>query len=286
MNTVRLLYREMAAVYEAAVGPAFAPLADGLAAWIGACWAAHQRGDLYDPFDLAPARPARAPIWAADLGAGTGLLGGRIARWVAGVAAVDLSPEMLRAGPESLWPVAADLHAPPFRAGAFGLVVSSFGLNTTDPRRVLKAIARITRPNGLLIFQEWGALDALSGAVDDVLAGHLPDDLPEMAAFTDTPHDWHARLQDSDDYQTAIRAAGFRLAWAAESPFTPVHFHGPEPFIAYKMAWPARQIAARTLTDSQRRALDAALHDAIRPLCAPDGSLTWYPPLMRVCAVR
>jgi len=286
MNTVRRLYREMAAVYDSAVGPAFAPLADGLALWIGACVAAHQRGQLHDPFDLAPARAVHLPIWAADLGAGTGFLARRIAPMVAGVAAVDLSPEMLRAGPESFTRVAADLHMLPFRAGAFGLVASSFGLNATEPRRLLKALARITRPNGLLIFQEWGALDALSGAVDDVLADYLPDDLPEMAPFTDPPRDWHTRLQDADDYRTAIRAAGFRWVWAEEDAFTPVRFSGPGPFIAYKMAWPARRIAARALTDAGQEALYADLEAAIRPLCASDGSLTWSPPLMRVCAVR
>ncbi|MBX3066699.1 MAG: class I SAM-dependent methyltransferase [Anaerolineae bacterium] len=285
------LYSHIAPHYEAEVAPAFAPLAGDLAQWSARCFSAYLDGTLDDPFALDVSKSPNLTISALDLGCGTGLLARQLAIYCQQVIGVDLSVPMLTAAPADprLHYLAADLHALPFRSGALRLAVSSFGLNSTTPSRVLRSIARLLRPNGgMLCFQEWGAVDDASQLVDEIVQQFTPTEFsypdPALQEFFNTDRLWFDRLQDADDYHEALKRAGFALAWVQESAFVSVDL-SIEQFIRYKLAWASRGLVIEALPDQRRAEL---LHDLTTQLTAltDDGiTLRWQPLLFRVCAV-
>jgi SAM-dependent methyltransferase len=295
-NTVRRFYDMAAADYARAIAPVFGVLAADLARWALACASLYQRGALYDPFDvedyatppdLMPVGPA---TWTAiDVGTGTGVLGAHLADHVARVVSVDLSAHMLRAGSLSQ-AVQADTHRLPFLRSAFHLACASFGLNLCTPRPALASVARVLRPGGLLIFQEWASLDEPSRAVDEVVAQFTPDDVPghdgPIRDMLERDSPWSARLQDAEDYYDALKAAGFELVWAREGTFATARLSSPDAFLACKFAWPWRRLILQALDPAARDALRSALRVALAPFTRPDGAIDWSPPLFRVCAVR
>lgn len=295
-DTIRRFYDLAALDYARAIAPVFGLLAGDFARWALFCVSLHQRGALHDPFDLEdPAtRSALAPggleAWAAlDVGAGTGALAAHLAGDAAPVVAIDLSAQMLRAG-KVLNAVQADAQRLPFRRATFHLASASFGLNLCAPRQALASLARVLRPGGLLVFQEWAAQDAPGRIFDDILARFTPDTLPDSAGpirdMLERDSPWAARLQDVEDYYDAVKAAGFELVWAREDAFATAHLDSLDTFLACKLAWPWRRLILNALDRAAREALMAALRAALASFTRPDGAFDWSPPLFRVCAVR
>ena len=109
----------------------------------------------------------------------------RAGRWAVGL---DLVWEVMAGAAASaadlsgLCFVAGDMHALPFAEGAFDVVLSSFGFNSTDPGRSLREAWHALRPRGRLIFQEWGAADDLSEVIYDTLDGYLVESPPPSLA--------------------------------------------------------------------------------------------------------
>lgn len=293
LDGVRALYAQTAAHYEPAIAYAMNAMARSLAAWIARCARQHAQGALHDPFDLPRSGACPMLRLALDVGTGTGLLARRIAGFTQRVIGVDISAPMLTVGRSALrrerlpnvtlWQ--ADLHHLPLPRHSVDLIGASFGLNHSAPRRALRELIRVLRPNGLLLCQEWSALDDLSQAFERaferVVAANgvaVPDfELPEL---------WQAQLQDVEDYYTLFKAADFSLVWAREAAFVRVRFPDVQTFIAYKLAWAGRRTAFEALSASARRDCLDALSAALAPHCAADGSLHWQPLLIRVCAVR
>jgi ubiquinone/menaquinone biosynthesis C-methylase UbiE len=293
LDGVRALYAQTAAHYEPDIAQAMDIMARSFAAWIARCVRAHMQGALHDPFDL-PRRGACPSLrLALDIGTGTALLARRMAGFARRVIGVDISAPMLAVGRDALqrerlphvalWQ--ADLHRLPLPRASVDLIGASFGLNHGAPRRALRELARVLRPNGLLLCQEWSALDDLSHAFESVFQQVLTANERTAPAF-DLPELWQAQLQDVEDYYTAFKAAGFSLVWAREAAFVRVRFPDVQAFIAYKLAWAARRLPFEALSDSARRECLSALQAALAPRCAADGSLHWQPPLIRLCAVR
>ncbi len=114
--------------------------------------------ERFDWISLTPKR-------ILDLGAGTGqmtqLLSKRYPK--AQVIALDLAEEMLAQVPKSgrvfkhRRAVCADMHALPFPAGAFDLVISNFALQWShDVRSVMSEVARILVSGGAFVFSTLG----------------------------------------------------------------------------------------------------------------------------------
>ena len=94
---------------------------------------------------------------AADLATGPGTLALRFAAHVESVAAVDLTPAMLKRaretarneGIENVTFLRADAQDLPIASGALDLVVTSYSLHhIPDPARVLREMARVIKPGG------------------------------------------------------------------------------------------------------------------------------------------
>jgi ubiquinone/menaquinone biosynthesis C-methylase UbiE len=303
IDGLQSLYSQIAHQYEQRVIPVFGPLSAHLAAWISRCVDAHLRVDLHDPFDLAEEsitdlyRTDRLRgLSALDLGTGTGILARTLAPSIGHMIGVDLSPQMLSVA--ATYPhdqqttqfLGADAHHLPLARGAVDLAISSFGLNASTPRKVLRSIARVLRPGkGILAFQEWGALDPASKLVEDVLNEYVPDEVPgvdaALARLNSASKPWYDHLQYAEDFYEMLKEVGFDLVWVKEAPFASVHLPSIETFLTYKLAWPVRRLSIEAMDQTKREAFYADVRARLSTHANPDGSFDWSPPLFRVFAV-
>jgi malonyl-CoA O-methyltransferase len=139
---------------------------------------------------------ALAPRWILDLGTGTG--GGacglrrRFPR--ARVLALDIAPGMLRAVPRRPWPWAsprierlcADACALPLADGCIELAFSNLMLQWCDrPEVVLRELARVLVPGGLLVFSTLGpsTLRELRAAWSAADSGVHVSEFPDLQAL-------------------------------------------------------------------------------------------------------
>src|SRR5579859_5430724 len=158
MDSMRRLYDNVAEYYESAIAPLVGPLARNLIDSI--------------PFFLTGRR-------VLDVGTGTGLAARFLAERTARPIGIDLSPPMLRVAKQintEIDYIQANAVHLPFADATFDLVVSSFGLNLTDPRQSLKEIRRVLKRGGWLIGQEWAARDSLSEGFDQQFDRLVPLD--------------------------------------------------------------------------------------------------------------
>ncbi|MFN7209156.1 MAG: class I SAM-dependent methyltransferase [Aggregatilineales bacterium] len=289
LDSVRALYAQTADHYQPAIAQPMEALARSLAAWMARCVRDNAQGTLHDPFDL-PQRGACPHVnLALDVGTGTGILARYMAGFARRVIGVDISAPMLALGQIAAPNIAlceADLHRLPLPAARLDLIGASFGLNHGVPQRALPELARVLRPNGLLICQEWGAMDDLSYAFEATFAEMLENLEPVATPALDLPDDWQTHLQDAEDYYVSFKEAGFSLVWARESPFVSVTFPSEREFVAYKLAWASRRLRFERFTEDARRACLEKLYAALAPYRAADGKLIWQPPLIRLCAIR
>lgn len=287
-------YALVAARYEAEVIPAFGPLADAFSQWVSAAAAAQQAGQLYDPFDELDPAPRRVflPL-ALDLGTGTGIFARGLRAYVNAVEGIDLSAPMLQAAPrpDVVRFVIGDNHHLPYKRGIFPLLGSAFGLNNTAPKPVFRECLRVLRPDGLLLYQEWGARDEFSAIIDHALDAFAPAD-PDaldldqaLLEFLDADKPWYQQLQDADDHQALLKRLGFKLAWAQEAAFVTVQIEIPT-FIRYKLAFPGRRATVEAMSVAMREQFMATLNDQLAPHADATGALHWSPPLIRACAVK
>jgi len=296
LDGLRSLYAQTAPFYEAQIVPVFASLADDLARWIVDCAGARLNYSLYDAFDVdrnVTAPPRLRVLHALDIGTGTGLLARRLADKLAIVYGVDLSAAMLTVARSfasaNVHFIEADLHQLPLRRGAVQIVASNFGLNASEPKRSLRALAALLRRGeGMLAFQEWGAEDDLSRLVDDVIEKYAPENVPGLDAlvrdYYARPKPWYDQLQDVEDYYEMLKNMGFDLVWVREAPFATVHLPSAETFLRYKLAWPMRRLSIAALPPAIRAEFEAELRERVNTFTNPDGSLDWSPPLFRIFA--
>jgi ubiquinone/menaquinone biosynthesis C-methylase UbiE len=272
LDLIRTLFDQSAERYERDIVPVLAPLTADLVAY-----AAPQRSDC-----------------ALDIGTGTGLVARLLAPHVRRVIGVDISPASLRAARSvpttvNVHYARADIERLPFPAGGFSLVVASFGLNATDPAHSLRAIRRVIAPGGRLVIQEWGPADALTLALDDLLAEFAPEEPGEALsvlhqALEEHSAIWQDQFQDADDYREGLTDLGLDVEHAEEGAPVAIRLPTAETYLAFFLAWTSRFEEVRAMDEAACAAFYAAARARAAGAAQPDGSLIWQPVVFRITA--
>jgi ubiquinone/menaquinone biosynthesis C-methylase UbiE len=269
---VQHLFDESAERYGRDIAPVLAPLAADFAAYV------------------APQPEDRA----LDAGTGTGIVARLIAPRVRSVIGVDVSARSLdvarrETAAANLHFARADLNRLPFGAGAFALVVASFGLNATDPDHSLPALRRAVAPGGRLVVQEWGPIAEVDRALEDLLMDHIADDpgprVARLRAWLDEhPAPWREQLQELDDYRERLAELGFAVEDATESAPITIRLATAEQYLQFKLAWTYRFEEVRAMVPLSRAAFYAGARALLADAAEPDGSFLWRPVVFRVTA--
>ncbi len=214
---------------------------------------------------------------ALDVGTGTGVLACELPSFAKSIIGIDSSAAMLAYAPKNrVQFLQADIQNPPFIAESFDLVVASFGLNATHPRSTFNAIRHLLCAGGMLLFQEWGGMDEVVFAVQNVLEQYTPPTLEEeLAAYAEPFAVWENLLQTPDDYGELLTECGFTEIYTEE--YAPVSIPVErDTFLHYQVAWPQAQAIIAAQDDPQ------PLYEALRDALPTE--FEWRPNIIRVQA--
>jgi SAM-dependent methyltransferase len=192
---------------------------------------------------LDPAAEALAALVTTgpvlDVAAGTGNVAVRAAAAGHAVTAADLSPRMVElgrartAGTAVEW-VEADAAALPFPDGAFGTVLSAFGMIfAPDPAAALAQVRRVLVPGGRLAFSAWTA-DGWMARMTEAMRRWIPP-----AAGVADVLDWGR----PDVVRGWLEAAGF-TGVALTPAALPWHFDSPAAMTAFLREHSPTHVAA------------------------------------------
>ena len=179
---------------------------------------AYERGlvpTVFRPFaaDLAARAARRSPGPVLELAAGTGVLTAEVLSVVPGakVVATDLNDAMVAMGaqrtPDALWRT-ADAMDLPFDDGGFDVVLCQFGVMFFPNKPVaLEQAGRVLRPDGVVMLNVWGPLEAheFQAAVVAACDRLYPADPPTF--MRSVVHHY----ADVDDLVADVEAAGLRV---------------------------------------------------------------------------
>lgn len=168
-----------------------------------------------------------------DVGSGSGLAIRRVAAALKGqglFVAADIAGALLKSARPAAHAVVADAASPPFKAGAFDLVlcVSAFAY-FPDPVAVLKEMRALLRENGQLVFQVYAADGHVAHRIFRRSAAQYG------LAFTDPDE----RLGSEENCLVALEAAGFPSAhivsdvWTSDLPSAEDFWKNNAPLFAH-----------------------------------------------------
>ena len=273
-DAIKKYFGASAAHYESQIVPAFRQFAAGV---------------------IQTAHPQGQEI-TLDVGTGTGILARLIAPHVREVIGIDFAPEMIAAAQEVATPTnvryeEADAHALPYGDHTFELIVSSFGLNATEPRRVFRELHRVLKPGGRLVFHEWSVQHSMDSRLIDTLAKFmLPDEdiseeLFQMREFTRTVRPWDNILQTTEDFEEVISEAGFSSVQVWEDAPVMVTL-SVQDFMAYKLGWANRQAELAAMDSSLLGDCLDTIRWLVQDFSDSEGNVHYDPLLFRVVAEK
>jgi len=266
-NHLRRYFGQSAAIYADHIERAYGPLAASLVAY----------ADI------------KSHDVVLDAGTGSGLAARFAAPQAATVYALDFSSEMtiLASRLATRNVVQGDMHALPYPAATFDIVLAAFAFNSTNPSHTMRETARVLKNGGRLLIHEWGTVDDISDFVTDTLALYSVDEpSPELAAFREAQaiHLPWDDIYDIDDIESLLGNAGFVVDDVAVV-VIPVRFESVEAFIAYKLAWPSRQMEYDALPPRVQKLLWGDLEENLAVHQHSDGSFVWEPNIIRMRAI-
>ncbi|PJF39732.1 MAG: hypothetical protein CUN55_13695 [Phototrophicales bacterium] len=270
------LFNSVAPHYEDKILPILKPLAQSLIEWA----APYPNGQIL------------------DVGTGTGIVARLIAPSATRVFAVDMASQMVYVAKQKAKPlenvqiIQADNHALPFADNSFDVVISSFGLNATHPRRVFKEIWRVLKPNGKFILQEWSILHTFDRIVIETIEVFMVDDedapieLVQLRNFlAEDNNGWYSHIQTQMDYADELRAAGFNRLLITEGNFSHIKLD-LNTFIKYKLAWTSLASELAAMDPSARGDCLDKMRSELQYYLDNSGMLNYAPSLFRVQASK
>jgi SAM-dependent methyltransferase len=181
--------------------------------------------------------------WVLDVGTGIGepaLTAARVVGPAGRVVAVDLAPEMIElarqrmteAGLGSVEFLVGDVESLDLQSGAFGVVLSRWGLMFAPDRQVaFRSLLRVLRPSGVLAAASWGPPETvpMMSVGFQVFARLL--DLPKPPPGTPGPF----TMSDPDEVRDELEAAGFTGVTVNEVQ-VPFLFDSEQEYLAFNKA--------------------------------------------------
>lgn len=263
MNSLVALYDELAPDYERTRVPRFRPFVKRLM-------------QLYDT------RPGSHVL---DAGCGTGLAATLVAPRVGRtghILGVDASPRMLEIARHKAQGfgftqcefVQGDITHLDVEPASFDLVLCSFAL-WGDPAILSAGFARVLRPHGVLLIQNWGAegigvARTFNETIRRFATTAPPPALAELRTRLATHRAAWAALDEPAAYENLFRSAGFSgatAAWFSQS----AHFATLGELVEFHSLGTSSHAELAAMSDDARgRALEA-ISDALRPLETPRG---------------
>lgn len=271
------LFNAVAPEYEDKIIPAFGQLAQNFVNWV------------------APSPSALV----VDIGTGTGIVPRLITSQAKAVIGVDFIWRMVhiatRVAQEKYIHNAcflqSDVHHLGFADQSVDLITASFGLNTTIPRKVFPELYRILKSDGRLCIQEWGGWHKFDQLMLDVIDAYAvydedaPAELVALRDFSEEERPWYRDMQDEEDYEDMLAAAGFTQIEAIEHQPVIVRLSVNE-YLAYKLAWVGRSMELAAMDESARGDCIDQLRDRLYEHVDEEGMLNYDPKLFRVQAKR
>lgn len=190
-----------------------------------------------------------------DIGSGTGAVAFRAARAGADVTGVDLAPTLVetarRLAEEEGLEVRLDVgdaERLPYGDGAFDVVTSSVGaMFAPDHEAVARELARVTRPDGRLVFTAWRP----DGGIGDVFRLMAPFQPPPPPG-AGNPFEW-----GREEYTESLLGDAFELRFEEhDSPYTPES--GEEAWEVFSTAYGPTKTLADSLEPERREELHRA----------------------------
>jgi ubiquinone/menaquinone biosynthesis C-methylase UbiE len=241
------------------------------------------RGPAADLIELATLRPGERVL---DAAAGPGVAALLAAPKVApggSVVGVDVSEAMLAIGRQKadkagvdIEFIQADVEALGLPSASFDVVLSNFGLGTSDPARSLPSLRQVLKPGGRLALTHWGPTSRPSKAFYELMGKRRvsePDPRLEWLRGTDlTARPWMTEIKTPEALAALLVEHGYRDAQASaqEYDFT---FSDSDAYLEMSLAFPLARAEFDALSPGNQRMFRHELNAALAPMRAPNRSI-------------
>jgi ubiquinone/menaquinone biosynthesis C-methylase UbiE len=236
-----------------------------------------------DLVELAELRPGERLL---DAGCGPGvaaLLAAPKVGPAGAVVGVDASEAMLaiarqKAEQEGLAAsfVKGDVEALDLPDASFDVVVSNFGLGTTDPARALQSLRRVLKPGGRLALTHWGPSSRPAQAFYALLGKRRVADPDSRLAWlreTDlTARPWMTEIRTPAALAALLSEHGFSGAQASARDYD-FAFADSEAYLEMSLAFPLARAEFDALSPGNQRMFRHELNAALAPMRGPNRSI-------------
>jgi len=211
------------------------------------------RDPAIDLVELAELKPGDIVL---DVGTGPGAAALLAASKVAptgSVVGVDLSEEMLKLARGNAEQEAleiefrqADVEALEFPEESFDVVLSSFGLGSTDPNKSLSSIRRVLKSGGRLALAHWVQFSRPAKAFYELLQRRrIAEPTPVLETLRSTDRiaqPWHDQFNTSEAMVALLGANGYREARAEVRQYTS-DYGDADAYLEVPLSFPLAQAA-------------------------------------------
>lgn len=236
--------------------------------------------DLIELVDLEPGEKV------LDVGTGPGVAAMLIAPSVTpsgSVVAVDLSEEMLTIAREKADQKGleiefrrANIEDLDFPDDSFDVVLSSFGLGTTEPGKSLPSIRRVLKPGGRFGLSQWGPSSRPAHTFFELLQSRRVDEPPprlEWLRKNDlTSQQWYLRYNTREALEELLVSHGFKKVRTEVRTYK-FSYKDADAYIDMSLSFPLAQAEFEALSPGNQRMFRHEFNIAMAPYRGPNRSI-------------